>query len=49
MLPAVHVVLLWLAVFIGLDLALGEGVFTAELEGMVDWAVKRLRGLLRRE
>jgi hypothetical protein len=48
MLPAVHVVLLWLAVFVGLDLAVGDGVLTAELEATIEWAVKRLRDLLRR-
>ena len=48
MLPAVHVILLWLAVFVGLDLALGDGVFTAEIEAVFEWAIKRLRDLLRR-
>jgi hypothetical protein len=47
MLAAVHVVLLWLAVFVGLDLAFGEGVFTAEIERVFDWALKWLRDFLR--
>jgi hypothetical protein len=44
---AVHILLLWVAVFVGLDIAFGEGVLTTGIEGAIERAVKRLRELLR--
>jgi hypothetical protein len=44
---AVHVLLLWIAVFVGLDVAFGEGVLTAGIEDALERAMKRLRELLR--
>jgi hypothetical protein len=43
----IQVILLWAAVFIGLDLAFGEGVLTHGLEGALERVLKWLRELLR--
>jgi hypothetical protein len=44
----VHILLLWVAVFVGLDTAFNEGVLTAGIEDAVERAMARLRELLRR-
>ena len=43
----IHILLLWIAVFVGLDVAFGEGVLTAGIEDAFERAMKRLRELLR--
>ena len=43
----IQVLLLWAAVFIGLDLAFGEGVLTHDLEHVIERVAKWLRELLR--
>ena len=42
----VQIVLLWIAVFIGLDLAFGEGVLTNGIEDALEHVVRWLRHLL---
>jgi hypothetical protein len=45
--PIIQLLLLWAAVFIGLDLAFGEGVLTHDLDDVIERVVKWLRELLR--
>jgi hypothetical protein len=42
----IQIVLLWIAVFIGLDLTFGEGVFTNGIEDALEHALRWLRQLL---
>jgi len=42
----IQIVLLWIAVFIGLDLTFGEGVLTNGLEDVLEQALQWLRQLL---
>jgi hypothetical protein len=44
----IQVLLLWAAVFIGLDLAFGDGALTSGLEEALDRALTWMRQLLRR-
>jgi hypothetical protein len=43
----IHIVLLWVAVFAGLDIALGEGALTESAGEALERALKRIRELLR--
>jgi hypothetical protein len=44
---AIQILLLWIAVFVGLDVAFGEGVLTTGIEDALERAIKHLRKLLR--
>jgi hypothetical protein len=43
----IHLLLLWVAVFVGLDLAFGEGALTEDAGLALERALQRLRDLLR--
>ena len=43
----IQILLLWAAVFIGLDLAFGEGVLTDGLDRALERALRWMRDLLR--
>ena len=43
----VNLLLLWLAVFVGLDVAFGEGALTDDVGQALERAFKRIRDLLR--
>ena len=42
----IQIVLLWIAVFVGLDLTFGEGVLTNDIEDALKQALRWLRQLL---
>ena len=42
----IHIVLLWVAVFAGLDIAFGEGALTEGAGEVLERALKRIRELL---
>ena len=42
----IHIVLLWVAVFAGLDIAFGEGALTEGAGQVLERALKRIRELL---
>jgi len=42
-----QVILLWAAVFVGLDLAFGEGVLTSGIDEALQRALKWLREIMR--
>jgi hypothetical protein len=42
---AIHILLLWIAVFVGLDVAFGEGVLTTGIEDALVRAIRHLRKL----
>jgi hypothetical protein len=45
----IQVLLLWAAVFIGLDLAFGEGALTQHTDDAIERTLKWLRELLRQK